>query len=167
MWACATRSILVIFALALMSEKSLSQPGSQNISKLYSKGYFEEVAKLAPAQISRISQSGRIEEASHIAFLTCRTFIQLGRYDEATRIIEPFISESKLRTRFPNSVASLYLCKGAVSRSKRDFGAALENLRLAHSMSTNDSGSLAAYQLEVGRTPVSYTHLTLPTSDLG
>ena len=158
MWTNATRSILVIFALALMSEISLSQPGSQNISKLYSKGYFEEVAKLAPAQISRLSQSGRIEEASRTAFLTCRTFIQLGRYDEATQIIEPFISDSSLRTRFPNSVASLYLCKAAVSRSKREFGAALENLRSANSMSTNDSGSLAAYLLEVGRTLYSAGH---------
>jgi len=158
MWANTTRSILVIFALALMSERSLSQPGSQNISKLYSKGYFEEVAKLAPAQISRLSQSGRGEEASHIAFLTCRSFIQLGRYDEATQIVVPFISDAKLRTRFPDSVANLYLCKAAVSRSKRDFGAALENLRLANSISANDSASLAAYQLEVGRTLYSTGH---------
>ena len=158
MWTNATRSILVIFALALMPEISLSQPGSQNISKLYSKGYFEEVAKLAPAQISRLSQSGRLEEASHIAFLTCRTFIQLGRYDEAVQIVEPFISDAKLRTRFPGSVVSLYLCKTAVFRSKRDFGAALENLRLAKSISANDSASLAAYQLEVGRTLYSTGH---------
>jgi len=158
MWACATRSILVIFALALMSEKSLSQPGSQNISKLYSKGYFEEVAKLAPAQISRLSQSGRLSEASHIAFRTCRTFIQLGRYDEAAQVVDPFISDPKLRIRFPDSVVSLYLCKAAVFRSKRDFGAALENLRLAKSISANDSASLAAYQLEVGRTLYSAGH---------
>jgi len=154
----AIRSILVIFALVLMSETSLSQPGSRSITKLYSKGYFEEVAKFAPAQISQLSRSGRIEEASHAAFLTCRTFIQLGRYDEATQIVDSFISDAKLRTRFPDSVASLYLCKAAVSRSKRDFGAALENLRLANSISTNDSGSLAAYQLEVGRTLYSAGH---------
>ncbi|MBK7804135.1 MAG: CHAT domain-containing protein [Chloracidobacterium sp.] len=158
MWACATRSILVIFALALMSEISLSQPGSQNISKLYSKGYFEEVAKIAPAQISRLSKSGRLAEASHIAFLTCRTFIQLGRYDEAAQVVDPFISDPTLRIRFPDSVVSLYLCKAAVSRSKRDFGAALENLRLAKSISANDSASLAAYQLEVGRTLYSAGH---------
>lgn len=158
MWACATRSIMVIFALALMSEISLSQPGSQNISKLYSKGYFEEVAKLAPFQISRLSQSGRLAEASHIAFLTCRTFSQLGRYDEAAQVVDPFISDPKLRSRFPDSVASLYLCKAAVFRSKRDFGAALENLRLAKSISANDSASLAAYQLEVGRTLYSAGH---------
>jgi len=158
MWANAKWSILVIFALVLMSETSLSQFGSQNISKLYSKGYFEDVAKLAPAQISRLSQSGRIEEASHIAFLTCRTFIQLGRYDEATQIVDPFISDPKLRTRFPGSVASLYLCKAAVSRSRRNFGAALENLRLAKSISANDSASLAAYHLEVGRTLYSAGH---------
>lgn len=158
MWACATRSILVIFALALMAEISLSQPGSQNISKLYSKGYFEEVAKLAPAQISRLSQSGRLAEASHIAFLTCRTFIQLGRYDEAAQVVDPFISDPKLRIRFPDSVVSLYLCKAAVFRSKRDFGAALENLRVAKSISANDSASLAAYQLEVGRTLYSAGH---------
>jgi len=158
MWACATRSILVIFALALMSEISLSQPGSQNISKLYSKGYFEEVAKLAPAQISRLSKSGRLAEASHLAFLTCRTFIQLGRYDEAAQVVDPFISDPKLRIRFPDSVVSLYLCKAAVFRSKRDFGAALENLRLAKSISANDSASLAAYQLEVGRTLYSAGH---------
>ena len=94
MWACATRSFLVIFALALMSEISLSQPGSQNISKLYSKGYFEEVAKLAPVQISRLSQSGRLAEASHIAFLTCRAFIQLGRYDEAAQVVGPFEADA-------------------------------------------------------------------------
>jgi len=158
MWACATRSILVIFALALMSEISLSQPGSQNISKLYSKGYFEEVAKIAPAQISRLSKSGRLAEASHIAFLTCRTFIQLGRYDEAAQVVDPFISDPTLRIRFPDSVVSLYLCKAAVFRSKRDFGAALENLRLAKSISANDSASLAAYQLEVGRTLYSAGH---------
>lgn len=158
MWANAKWSILVIFALVLMSETSLSQFGSQSISKLYSKGYFEDVAKLAPAQISRLSQSGRIEEASHIAFLTCRTFIQLGRYDEATQIVDPFISDPKLRTRFPSSVASLYLCTAAVSRSKRNFGAALENLRLARSISANDSASLAAYHLEVGRTLYSAGH---------
>lgn len=158
MGANAIRSILVIFALVLMSETSLSQPGSRSITKLYSKGYFEEVAKFAPAQISQLSRSGRIEEASHAAFLTCRTFIQLGRYDEATQIVDSFISDAKLRTRFPDSVASLYLCKAAVSRSKRDFGAALENLRLANSISTNDSGSLAAYQLEVGRTLYSAGH---------
>ena len=158
MWTNATRSILVIFALVLMSEISLSQPGSPNISKLYAKGYFEEVAKLAPAQISRLSQTGRIEEASHIAVLTCRTFIQLGRYDKATQIADPFISDAQVRTRFPDSVASLYVCKAAVSRSKRDFGAALENLRLAKSISANDSASLAAYQLEVGRTLYSAGH---------
>ncbi len=158
MWANVKWSILVIFALVLMSETSLSQFGSQSISKLYSKGYFEEVAKLAPAQISRLLQSGRVEEASHIGFLTCRTLIQLGRYDEANQVVEPFIFDSKLRSRFPNSVASLYLCKAAVSRSKRDFGAALENLRLAKSISANDSASLAAYYLEVGRTLYSAGH---------
>lgn len=141
-----------------MSEISLSQPGSQNISKLYSKGYFEEVAKIAPAQISRLSKSGRLAEASHIAFLTCRTFIQLGRYDEAAQVVDPFISDPTLRIRFPDSVVSLYLCKAAVFRSKRDFGAALENLRLAKSISANDSASLAAYQLEVGRTLYSAGH---------
>lgn len=158
MWACATRSILVIFALALMSETFLSQSGSQSISTLYSKGYFEEVAKIAPAQISRLSQSGRIAEASNLAVLVCRTFIQLGQYDEATQIVDPFISDPKLRSRFPDSVVSLYLCKAAVFRSKRDFGAALENLRLAKSISANDSSSLAAYQLEVGRTLYSAGH---------
>ena len=158
MWANAKWSILVIFALVLMSETSLSQFGSQSISKLYSKGYFEEVAKLAPAQISRLLQSGRIEEASHIGFLTCRTLIQLGRYDEANQVVEPFIFDSKLRSRFRSSVASLYLCKAAVSRSKRDFGAAFENLRLANSISANDSASLAAYYLEVGRTLYSAGH---------
>ncbi|MBK7802801.1 MAG: hypothetical protein IPJ55_09075 [Chloracidobacterium sp.] len=158
MWANVKWSILVIFALVLMLKTSLSQFGSQNISKLYSKGYFEEVAKLAPAQISRLLQSGRVEEASHIGFLTCRTLIQLGRYDEANQVVEPFIFDSKLRSRFRSSVASLYLCKAAVSRSKRDFGAAFENLRLANSISATDSASLAAYYLEVGRTLYSAGH---------
>jgi CHAT domain-containing protein len=40
----------------------------------------------------------------------------------------------------------------------RDIGAALENLRLAKSISANDSASLAAYQLEVGRTLYSAGH---------
>lgn len=158
MWTNAKWSILVIFALVLMSETSLSQFGSQSISKLYSKGYFEEVAKIAPAQISRLSESGRIDEASNLAFLTCRTYIQLGRLDEAAQIVERFISDSNLRTRSPGSVASLYLCKAAVSRSKRDFGAVFENLQLANSISANDSASLAAYHLEVGRTLYSAGH---------
>jgi len=158
MWANAKRPILVIFALVLMSEISLSQSGSQSISSLYSKGYFDEVARIAPAQISRFSQSGRVAEASDLAVLTCRTFIQLGRLDEAAQIVERFISDSSLRTRSPGSVASLYLCKAGVSRSKRDSGAMLENLRLAHSLSANDSKTLAAYQLEVGRTLYSAGH---------
>ena len=158
MWANAKRPILVIFALVLMSEISLSQSGSQSISSLYSKGYFDEVARIAPAQISRFSQSGRVVEASDLAVLTCRTFIQLGRLDEAAQIVERFISDSSLRTRSPGSVASLYLCKAGVSRSKRDSGAMLENLRLAHSLSANDSKTLAAYQLEVGRTLYSAGH---------
>ncbi|QQS33608.1 MAG: CHAT domain-containing protein [Acidobacteriota bacterium] len=158
MWANAKRSILVIFALVLMSETSLSQPDRQSISTLYSKGYFEELAKIAPAQISRLSQSGRVAKASDLAVLTCRTYIQLGQPDEAAQIVERVISDSSLRTRSPGSVTSLYLCKAAVSRSKRDFGAALENLRLAKSISANDSASLAAYQLEVGRTLYSAGH---------
>lgn len=158
MWANAKPPILVIFALVLMSEISLSQSGSQTISSLYSKGYFDEVARIAPAQISRFSQSGRVAEASDLAVLTCRTFIQLGRLDEAAQIVERFISDSSLRTRSPGSVASLYLCKAAVSRSKRDSRAVLENLRLAHSLSANDSKMLAAYQLEVGRTLYSAGH---------
>lgn len=158
MWANAKRAILVIFALVLMSEISLSQTRSQSISSLYSKGYFEEVAKIAPAQISRLSKSGRVQEASDLAVISCRTFIQLGRLDEAAQIVERFISDSSLRTRSPGSVASLYLCKAGVSRSKRDSGAMLENLRLAHSLSANDSKTLAAYQLEVGRTLYSAGH---------
>ena len=158
MWANAKRAILVIFALVLMSEISLSQTRSQSISTLYSKGYFEEVAKIAPAQISRLSKSGRVQEASDLAVTTCRTFIQLGRLDEAAQIVERFISDSSLRTRSPGSVVSLYLCKAGVSRSKRDSGGVLENLRLAHSLSANDSKTLAAYQLEVGRTLYSAGH---------
>lgn len=158
MWANATRPSLVIFALVLMSEISLSQPDSQSISTLYSKGYFEQVAKFAPAQISRLSQSGQILEASKLAVLSCRTFIQLARYDEANQIVDPFISDPKLRVRFPSSVASLFLCKAAVSRAKRDSGAVLENLRLADSISANDSASLAGYYLEVGRTLYSAGH---------
>ena len=153
-----TRSILVIFALVLMSETSLSQPGLMSTSTLYSKGLFEEVAKFAPAQILRLSQSGRIAEASHLAGVTCRAFIQLGRYEEASQVVDPFISDPKLRIRSPGSVATLYLCKAAVSRSKRNFGAALENLRFANSIMANDAGSLAAYQLEVGRTLYSAGH---------
>ena len=158
MWANAKWSILVIFALVLMSETSLGQFGSQSISTLYSKGYFEEVAKIAPAQISRLSQSGRIAEASDLAVLACRTFIQLGRYDEANQIVDPFISDPKLRGRLSGSVASLYLCKAAVSRSKHDFGAALSDLRLGNSILANSPESLAAYQLEVGRTLYSAGH---------
>ncbi|HRI05249.1 MAG TPA: CHAT domain-containing protein [Pyrinomonadaceae bacterium] len=158
MWANATRPFLVIFALVLMSEISLSQPDPQSISTLYSKGYFEQVAKFAPAQISRLSQSGQIAEASKLAVLSCRTFIQLARYDEANQIVDPFISDPKLRVRFPSSVASLFLCKAAVSRAKRDSGAVLENLRLADSISANDSASLAGYYLEVGRTLYSAGH---------
>ncbi len=158
MWANAKRAILVIFALVLMSEISLSQTRSQSISTLYSKGYFEEVAKIAPAQISRLSKSGRVQEASDLAVTTCRTFIQLGRLDEAAQIVERFISDSSLRTRSPGSVVSLHLCKAGVSRSKRESGGVLENLRLAHSLSANDSKTLAAYQLEVGRTLYSAGH---------
>ena len=158
MWANARRAILVIFALVLMSEISLSQTRSQSISTLYSKGYFEEIARIAPAQISRLSKSGRVQEASDLAVITCRTYIQLGRLDEAAQIVERFVSDSSLRTRFPGSVASLYLCKAGVSRSKRDSGAVLESLRLAHSLSANDSKALAGYQLEVGRTLYSAGH---------
>lgn len=158
MWASAKRTILVIFALVLMSEASLSQSGSKSISSLFSKGYFEEVAKLAPAQISRLSESGRFDEASNLAVLTCRTYIQLGRLDDAAQIAERFISDSNLRTRSPAAVASLYFCKAAVSRSKRDYGVAFQNLQLANSISTNDSSSLAAYYLEVGRTLFSAGH---------
>jgi len=158
MWANATRPFLVIFALVLMSEISLSQPDPQGISTLYSKGYFEQVAKFAPAQISRLSQSGQILEASKLAVLSCRTFIHLSRYDEANQIVDPFISDPNLRVRFPGSVASLFLCKAAVSRAKRDSGAVFENLRLANSISANDSASLAAYYLEVGRTLYSAGH---------
>lgn len=158
MWANAKRPILVIFALVLMSEISLSQTRSQSISTLYSKGYFEEVAKIAPAQISRLFQSGRVEEASYLAVITCRTYVQLGRLDEAAQIVDRVIADSGLQVRSHGSAASLYLCKSAVSRSKRDFGAVLENLRLARSFSANDSKSLVAYQLEVGRTLYSAGH---------
>lgn len=158
MWANARRVILVIFALVLMSEISLSQTRSQSISTLYSKGYFKEIARIAPAQISRLSKSGRVQEASDLAVITCRTYIQLGRLDEAAEIVDRFISDSSLRVRSPGSVASLYLCKAGVSRSKRDSGAVLENLRLAHSLSANNSQALAAYQLEVGRTLYSAGH---------
>lgn len=109
MWANATRPLLVIFALVLMSEISLSQPDPLSISTLYSKGYFEQVAKFAPAQISRLSRSRQIAEAAKLAILTCRTFIQLERYDEANQIVDPFISDPNLRVRFPGSVASLFL----------------------------------------------------------
>lgn len=152
MWANAKRAVLVIFALVLMSEISLSQTRSQSISTLYSKGYFKEIARIAPAQISRLSKSGRVQEASDLAVITCRTYIQLGRLDEAAEIVDRFISDTSLRVRSPGSVASLYLCKAGVSRSKRDSGAVLENLRLAYSLSANDPQALAAYQLEVGRT---------------
>ncbi len=158
MWANAKRAVLVIFALVLMSEISLSQTRSQSISTLYSKGYFKEIARIAPAQISRLSKSGRVQEASDLAVITCRTYIQLGRLDEAAEIVDRFISDTSLRVRSPGSVASLYLCKAGVSRSKRDSGAVLENLRLAHSLSANDSQTLAAYQLEVGRTLYSAGH---------
>ena len=158
MWANARRAMLVIFALVLMSEISLSQTRSQAISTLYTKGYFREIARIAPAQISRLSKSGRVQEASDLAVITCRTYIQLGRLDEAAEIVDRFISDSSLRVRSPGSVASLYLCKAGVSRSKRDSGAVLENLRLALSLSANDSQALAAYQLEVGRTLYSAGH---------
>jgi len=158
MWANAKRAVLVIFALVLMSEISLSQTRSQSISTLYSKGYFKEIARIAPAQISRLSKSGRVQEASDLAVITCRTYIQLGRLDEAAEIVDRFISDTSLRVRSPGSVASLYLCKAAVYRSKRDSEAVLENLRLAHSLSANDSQALAAYQLEVGRTLYSAGH---------
>lgn len=149
---------MVIFVLVLMSETSVSQSSSQGLSTLYSKGYFEEVAKLAPAQISRLSDSGRIAQASNLALLTCRTYIQLGRLDDAAQTVERFLSDSNLRTRYPGSVAPLYLCKAAIARSKRNFEAVLENLQLAKSISPNDSALLAAYHLEVGRTLYSAGH---------
>jgi len=158
MWANAIRAIWVIFALVLMSEISLSQVRSQSISTLYSKGYFEEVARLAPAQISKLSESGRIAEASNLAALTCRTYLQLGRPEEAAQIVDRFITDSNLRTRSPGTVSSLFLCKAAVSRSKHDHVATFQNLRLAEPTSANDSASIAAYYLEVGRTLYSEGH---------
>ena len=141
-----------------MSATSSSQQSRQRISTLFSKGYFDQIAAIAPAEIRKLSAAGRIVEASQAVALTCRAYIQLGRYDDANKLVESFPESPKLRAQSPTSAASLYLCKAAVSRAKRDSSKTFETLRLAFSIAPNDPATLAGYYLEVGRTLYSSGH---------
>lgn len=158
MLANARRSIPIVLVLVFMSATSLSQTGLNRISSLFSKGHFDQIVAVAPEQIKRLSESKRIVEASQIAALTCRTYIQLERFDEAMRVVDHFISDPKLLDHSPRAVASLYFCKAASFRSQRVFEDAFKALHNAISMAPGDSETVAAYDLELGRTLYSAGH---------
>lgn len=152
MWTRAKRSAVIVFALVLMSVAGFPQSRRETIPSLYLKGLFDQIAERGPGEITRLELSGQIGRAAEIALPTCRSYIQLGRYDDATLLVDRLAAEPALRPQAPASVAALYFCKASVLRSKRDITGSLKNLTLGFSLAPDDSGTLAGYYLEVGRT---------------
>lgn len=151
-WARVNRSISIVLTLVLMSASSLGQREQPRISILYSKGYFDQISTVGPAEITKLLNAGRLVDASKVAIPTCRTFIQQGRYDHATELVESLANDPKLRSQSPETFASLLFCKASVLRAKRNYQATYEILRQGLAGSPNDSATRAGFQLEVGRT---------------
>lgn len=152
MWTRVKRSAVIVFALVLMSVAGFAQRRPETISSLYSKGLFDQIVERGPGYITKLKQAGQLGRAAEIAVPTCRSYIQLGRYDDATLLVDRLAAEPNLTSRFPASAAALYFCKASVLRAKRDITGSLKNLTLGFSLAPDDSGTLAGYYFEVGRT---------------
>ncbi|MGE3168523.1 MAG: CHAT domain-containing protein [Pyrinomonadaceae bacterium] len=143
---------MIVFALVLMSVAGFPQSRQETIPSLYLKGLFDQIVERGPGDITKLERSGQLGRAAEIALPTCRSYIQLGRYDDATLLVDRLAAEPNLTSRFPASAAALYFCKASVLRAKRDITGSLKNLTLGFSLAPDDSGTLAGYYLEVGRT---------------
>lgn len=152
MWTRVKRSAVIVFSLVLMSVPGFPQRRPETIPSLYSKGLFDQIAKQGPGDITRLVEAGLFVRAAEVALPTCRSYIQLGRYADAILLVDGLAAEPTLSNEVPASVAALYFCKASVLRAKRDFAGSLKDLRLGLSHAPDDSGTLAGYYLEVGRT---------------
>lgn len=155
MWTMVTRSMFIVFTVVLMSALT---SGQQSVSALYSKGYFDEIAEIGPTQINRLVEAGKIVAAAQTADQTCRSYIQLGKFDDAIKLVDSIADDQNLKKLAPGKSASLYFCKAAAFRSKRDYPKAFEILGQALSFSTKAPETIAGYHLEIGRTLYSSGH---------
>ncbi|MGH9949333.1 MAG: CHAT domain-containing protein, partial [Pyrinomonadaceae bacterium] len=123
----------------------------QKIQQDFDKGHFTQVMEKAPAEIARTRIAGDFDAAARVGVLGSRSLMHLERYDTLPKLLDEALSDALKPKSAAKTVASVYFCRAALMRTRRDFREAVEFARKGLAAAPDDTQVELEYYLNIGR----------------